>query len=138
MVIPGADSGQKADADEIATRTLAALRRTIPPAIPGIMFLSGGQTEEEATLNLNAINKLARAKNGIPPWSLSFSFGRALQHSVLKMWSKDKSSLPQAQELAALLAKVNSLASIGKYKGPHPSTADQATLRETFRGVYTT
>ena len=136
MVIQGADSSKKAEGEEIAARTLAALKRTVPPAIPGVLFLSGGQTEEEATINLNAINKLARADSNNPPWSLSFSFGRALQHSVLKLWSSDKSKASEAQELASLIAKVNSLASLGQYQGPHPSTADQGTLRETFRGMY--
>ena len=59
------------------------LRRVVPPAIPGIMFLSGGQTEEQATQNLNAMNVLARQTPGLAPWSLSFSFGRALQASLL-------------------------------------------------------
>lgn len=72
--------------------TVAALRRTVPPAVPGIVFLSGGQSEEEATLNLNAMNKLDVLK----PWTLSFSFGRALQQSTIKKWAgkKENSSVP--------------------------------------------
>ncbi|PNH10678.1 Fructose-bisphosphate aldolase B [Tetrabaena socialis] len=112
------------------------VRGVVPPAIPGIMFLSGGQTEEEATRNLNAINLEAQAA-GRCPWALSFSFGRALQASVLKLWSADQSRVAEAQALALELARVNSEASLGRYsggEGAHPSTLSVATLRETFRG----
>merc|ERR1711972_632932 len=78
MVTPGAQSGLKADAETIAATTLAALRRVVPPAVPGIFFLSGGQSEIEATLNLNAMNQ------GPNPWHISFSYARALQNTTLK------------------------------------------------------
>ena len=83
MILPGAQSGTKCSPDEIAFYTVRTLSRTITPAIPGITFLSGGQSEEDASKNLNAINELAPIKH---PWNMSFSFGRALQSTVLKVW----------------------------------------------------
>ena len=83
MILPGAQSGVKCPPDEIAFYTVRTLSRTITPAIPGITFLSGGQSEEDASKNLNAINELAPIKH---PWNMSFSFGRALQSTVLKVW----------------------------------------------------
>jgi len=83
MVTPGASCPKRAGAEEIAWYTVRTLSRSIVPALPGVVFLSGGQSEEEASLNLNAMNKL----QGIPrPWRLTFSYGRALQASVLKAW----------------------------------------------------
>jgi len=88
MVTPGSDA-PKVSAEEIAKFTVRALQRTVPPAVPGIVFLSGGQSEEEATLNLNAMNAL----NTVKPWTLSFSFGRALQATVLKTWAGKKENV---------------------------------------------
>lgn len=86
MTTPGADHA-KSNPDEIAWNTVRTLSRTIMPALPGVVFLSGGQSEEEATLNLNAMNKI----KAIPmPWNLSFSYGRALQSSTLKAWGGKK------------------------------------------------
>ncbi|KAI3428677.1 hypothetical protein D9Q98_007500 [Chlorella vulgaris] len=137
MIIPGADcTGPKADPSEVAQHTLAVMRQCVPAAIPGIMFLSGGQTEEEATINLNRINQEAQQSGGCP-WSLSFSFGRSLQASVLKLWSEDQGEASKARcrEMAAALAHANSRAVLGKFEGPHPSiTSQQGSLRETFRG----
>ena len=97
----------------IAEYTVVALRRTVPPAVPGIVFLSGGQSEEEATLNLDAMNKLDLLK----PWTLSFSFGRALQQSTLKTWAGKKENIAKAQEAFLLRCKANSDATLGKYSG---------------------
>lgn len=97
----------------IAEYTVTALRRTVPPAVPGIVFLSGGQSEEEATFNLNAMNKLEVLK----PWTLSFSFGRALQQSTLKTWGGKKENIGKAQEAFLTRAKANSEASLGNYTG---------------------
>lgn len=85
MVTPGSKNADKAKVtpEEIATRTVVALSRTVVPALVGVTFLSGGQSEEEASLNLNAMNKLAGIRR---PWFLSFSYGRALQASVVKTW----------------------------------------------------
>jgi len=80
MVTPGSEASCKASPEEIAKYTVRTLQRTVPPAVTGIVFLSGGQSEEEAMQNLNAINALDTVK----PWALSFSFGCALQATVLK------------------------------------------------------
>ncbi|KAJ9187092.1 hypothetical protein P3X46_002588 [Hevea brasiliensis] len=112
MVTPGSDS-PKVAADVIAGYTVTALRRTVPPAVPGIVFLSGGQSEEEATQNLNAMNKLPVLK----PWTLSFSFGRALQQSTLKTWAGKKENVEKAQEAFLARCKANSEATLGKYIG---------------------
>ncbi|KAJ6376799.1 hypothetical protein OIU76_025867 [Salix suchowensis] len=112
MVTPGSDS-PKVTAEVIAEFTVTALRRTVPPAVPGIVFLSGGQSEEEATLNLNAMNKLEVLK----PWTLSFSFGRALQKSTLKTWAGKKENVGKAQEVFLVRCRANSDATLGKYAG---------------------
>ncbi|KAJ3681167.1 hypothetical protein LUZ60_015656 [Juncus effusus] len=112
MVTPGSDA-PKVSNETIAKYTITALQRTVPPAVPAIVFLSGGQSEEEATLNLNAMNKF----QGKKPWSLSFSFGRALQQSTLKAWAGKEENVEKAR--AALLArcKANSEATLGSYTG---------------------
>jgi len=116
MVTPGAEwKGTPATSDDIAAATVRVLQRTVPPAVPGIMFLSGGQSEEEASRNLNAMNKLA-AKSRVP-WVLSFSYGRALQASTIKTWKGDKACLVKAQEVFLHRCKSNSLATLGKYVG---------------------
>ncbi|XP_024318015.1 fructose-bisphosphate aldolase 5, cytosolic isoform X2 [Brachypodium distachyon] len=112
MVTPGSDS-PKVGAEVIAEYTVAALRRTVPPAVPGIVFLSGGQSEEEATKNLDAMNKLAVGK----PWTLTFSFGRALQQSTLKKWGGKKENVAAAQATFLARCKGNSEATLGKYAG---------------------
>lgn len=85
MVTPGSNFPEKSKvtAAEIATRTVVALSRTVVPALVGVVFLSGGQSEEEASVQLNAMNSLSNIRR---PWALSFSYGRALQHSCLKAW----------------------------------------------------
>lgn len=112
MVTPGSE-GPKADNLTIARFTVRTLQRTVPPAIPGITFLSGGQSEEEATLNLNAINALDTKK----PWALSFSFGRALQKSTIGAWAGKEENVKKAQEVFLGRAKANGEASLGKYAG---------------------
>merc|ERR1719391_840227 len=84
MVTPGQQCPERATPEQVAEATIKAFSRTIPPAVPGIVFLSGGQSEEEASQNLNAINQYTGAPK---PWRLSFSFGRALQASCLKAWA---------------------------------------------------
>lgn len=83
MITPGASCPKRSNPQEIAWYTVRTLSRTVVPAIPGITFLSGGQSEEEASKNLNAMNAMDTVAK---PWSLTFSFGRALQSSVLKAW----------------------------------------------------
>jgi len=111
MVVPGKDAPKKAAPEEIAEKTLAQLRRTVPVAVPGINFLSGGQTPEEATANLNAINAMA----GNAPWQLSFSYARALQDPVLKTWQGKAENAQAAQRMLYKRAKLNSAARTGSY-----------------------
>ncbi|XP_015706229.1 fructose-bisphosphate aldolase C-like [Coturnix japonica] len=94
MVTAGHSCSKKYSAEEIAMATVTALRRTVPPAVPGITFLSGGQSEEEASVNLNAINRCPLHR----PWALTFSYGRALQASALKAWGGKKENTKAAQE----------------------------------------
>ncbi|KAF3777100.1 Fructose-bisphosphate aldolase cytoplasmic isozyme 1 [Nymphaea thermarum] len=113
MVTSGSDGPKKATPEEVADYTVRALLRTVPAAVPGIMFLSGGQSEEEASVNLNAMNKLDVLK----PWTLSFSFGRALQQSTLKTWKGKEENIKAAQEAFLTRCKANSDATLGKYAG---------------------
>ena len=93
MVTPGKECATRATPEQIAEATVTAFRRTVPAAVPGITFLSGGQTEIEATKNLNAMNKLPQE---LRPWKLSFSFGRALQVRVAISWlQKSKSTFKE-------------------------------------------
>uniref|UniRef100_A0A674HFY5 Fructose-bisphosphate aldolase n=3 Tax=Passeriformes TaxID=9126 RepID=A0A674HFY5_TAEGU len=105
MVTGGHACATKYSPEEIAMATVTALRRTVPPAVPGITFLSGGQSEEEASLNLNAINRCPLPR----PWALTFSYGRALQASALKAWAGKKDNTKVAQEEYVKRALTNSL-----------------------------
>ncbi|KAF3795015.1 putative fructose-bisphosphate aldolase 3 [Nymphaea thermarum] len=116
MVCPGAEQKEKASPETIAKYTLKMLNRRVPPAVPGIMaidniFLSGGQSEVEATLNLNAMNQSPN------PWHVSFSYARALQNSVLKTWKGRPENVVAAQKALLVRAKANSLAQRGLYTG---------------------
>jgi len=110
MMISGNQNSQKATPEEVAEQTIKVLRRTVPAAVPSINFLSGGQTPEEATSNLNAMNQL-----GQNPWELSFSYGRALQEPALLAWSGDASNAQKTQAALYLRAKLNGAARYGKY-----------------------
>ena len=110
MVVPGRDHTRKAAPDEVATYTIRTLRRTVPAAVPGIFFLSGGQTPIEATANLDAINRI-----GAQPWQLSFSYGRALQDPALKAWRGQADNRQQTQKALFERARLNSAAREGKY-----------------------
>ncbi|GJM92150.1 hypothetical protein PR202_ga08585 [Eleusine coracana subsp. coracana] len=112
MVTPGSDS-KKVAPEVIAEYTVRVLQRTVPAAVPAIVFLSGGQSEEEATLNLNAMNKLNTKK----PWALSFSFGRALQASTLKAWAGKVENVEHARAVFLARCKANSEATLGTYQG---------------------
>jgi len=115
MVTPGFSSAEykTTTPERIAHATVTVLQRTVPPALPGVTFLSGGQGEEEATLNLNAINAMDAKK----PWSLSFSYGRALQASCLDAWKGEKANVEAAQKAFIVRAKANAEAQLGQYKG---------------------
>lgn len=111
MVTPGNVSG-KVTPEQVAERTLSTLRRTVPAAVPSINFLSGGQTPEEATANLNALNQLRDRA----PWQLSFSFARALQEPALKAWSGNAENVPAAQAVFLKRARLNQQAMLGEYR----------------------
>ena len=113
MVVSGKDAAERADAHEVATRTLDCLMRAVPPAVPGVVFLSGGQTDDEATENLDAINRSAEYINA--PWELSFSYGRALQAAPLKAWGGDSANNEAAQQEYYRRAMLTSAARQGKY-----------------------
>lgn len=111
MVCPGQDCPRKYTPQEIALATVQVLRRTVPAAVPGITFLSGGQSEEEATVHLNEINRVALNR----PWALTFSYGRALQHTVLKTWMGRETAVAEAQRALLVRARANSQAATGSY-----------------------
>nr|CAD7427475.1 unnamed protein product [Timema monikensis] len=111
MVTAGQSCPTKFSAQDIAKATVTALNRTVPAAVAGVTFLSGGQSEEEASVNLDAINKF----NGKKPWPLTFSYGRALQASVLKAWGGKPENVKAAQEELLKRAKANGQAALGKY-----------------------
>jgi fructose-bisphosphate aldolase class I len=110
MMISGNQNPQKASLEEVAEQTIRVLRRTVPAAVPSINFLSGGQTPEEATANLNAMNQL-----GQQPWELSFSYGRALQEPALKAWKGDASNAQKTQSALYQRARLNGAARYGEY-----------------------
>jgi fructose-bisphosphate aldolase class I len=112
MVLAGHKAARQADIEEVARRTVETLRATVPAAVPGIAFLSGGQTDEEATAHLSAMNRL----DGLP-WKVTFSYGRALQNAALRLWSGRAENIELAQAAFAHRARMNSLASLGKWQG---------------------
>jgi len=111
MVTPGVRSRDRASVEEVAQRTVETLRQFVPAAVPGIAFLSGGQSDEEATAHLSAMNQIPNL-----PWALTFSYGRALQTSALVTWSGEEANVPAAQKAFTHRAHMNSLAALGQYK----------------------
>jgi fructose-bisphosphate aldolase, class I len=111
MVVPGKKSAKKASVEEVAEKTVRLLKSCVPGAVPGIAFLSGGQSDEEATAHLDAMNKI-----GNLPWKLTFSYGRALQHSPQKAWSGKTENVAAAQRAFLHRARMNGLASLGQWK----------------------
>ena len=113
MVVPGAESGQATTPLQVASATLTTLGRTIPAALPGVTFLSGGLSEVQASQYLNAMNT---GETGLPkPWSLTFSYARALQSSALKAWGGKPENVENARKVFLHRAKMNSLAQVGQY-----------------------
>lgn len=112
MVISGKKCAKQAPVDEVAMRTVRTLKRTVPAAVAGIVFLSGGQSDEVATAHLNSMNQQFK---GNLPWPLSFSYGRALQQPALKAWKGSAANVAAAQAALAHRAKMNGLASLGRY-----------------------
>ena len=110
MVVSGYDSADQADVETVADETIRALANTVPAAVPGVVFLSGGMSDEDATARLNAMNK-----RGPHPWELSFSYGRALQAPALKAWQGETANVEAAQQAFYRRAKFNSAARSGSY-----------------------
>ena len=110
MVIPGKDCKKQTGVEEVARKTIKCLKSSVPRAVTGIVFLSGGQKDEVATIHLNAMNKI-----GHLPWNLSFSYGRALQQPALHTWAGKESNVEKAQRALLHRAKMNSFATNGRY-----------------------
>src|SRR6478672_7346319 len=110
MVVPGKKSAKKASIQEVAEKTVKLLKACVPGAVPGIAFLSGGQSDEEATAHLDAMNKI-----GGLPWALTFSYGRALQHAVQTTWRGKVENVAAAQRAFSHRAKMNGLAALGQW-----------------------
>ncbi len=111
MVISGKKAASRAAPDQVAQATVRCLKRHVPPAVPGIAFLSGGQSPEEATLHLSLMNQM-----GPLPWSLTFSYGRALQDTALKGWGGSPAGFAAGQKELAKRARLNGLATLGRYR----------------------
>ena len=111
MVVPGKKSQKRASVEQVAEMTVRVLRACVPAAVPGIAFLSGGQSDEEATAHLDAINKL-----GGLPWRVTFSYGRALQAAPQKAWSGKSENVAAAQRAFNHRARMNGLATLGEWK----------------------
>lgn len=113
MVVSGKDCPEQASVEDVAELTLRCLKSAVPATVPGIVFLSGGQSDQAATAHLNAMNQL-----GPKPWPLSFSYGRAMQSAALTLWSKDMAgNFAAAQQTVYARAKDNGLAALGRWKG---------------------
>ena len=112
MVIAGSDCSEQAEVEEVAAATVRCLKATVPALLPGIVFLSGGQSDERATAHLDAINRM-----GPHPWPLSFSYGRAMQQAALHLWAKDiKGNFAAAQKLVTQRARENGQAALGQWR----------------------
>jgi fructose-bisphosphate aldolase class I len=111
MAISGKKAAKRASVQEVAEKTIRMLKNTTPSAVPGIAFLSGGQSDEEATAHLDAMNKI-----GNLPWALTFSYGRALQHAPQTTWAGKSENVAAAQRAFTHRAKMNGLAALGQWK----------------------
>ena len=130
MVLSGKDASKRAGPDQVAEMTLRCLMNTVPAAVPGVVFLSGGQPDYEATVNLDAINRHAVSFGA--PWELSFSYGRGLQAAPLKAWGGEAENIPSAQAAYYHRAKVTSAARRGAY------TADMEEMAHKGQRVHAT
>jgi len=112
MVVSGKDCPDRADVEEVAESTILCLKSAVPAVLPGIVFLSGGQSDEDATAHLNAMNQM-----GPHPWPLSFSYGRAMQSAALQLWAKDMAgNFAAAQKIVVERARDNGQAALGQWK----------------------
>ncbi|HEY0338518.1 MAG TPA: class I fructose-bisphosphate aldolase, partial [Burkholderiales bacterium] len=123
MVIAGSECRQQANVDDVAERTIRTLKRTVPGAVAGIVFLSGGQSDELATAHLNAMNRKFAGKL---PWPVSFSYGRALQQPSLKAWKGNAANVAAGQAALLHRSRMNSLATYGKYSDKEEKQAKAA------------
>ncbi|MEC7747046.1 MAG: class I fructose-bisphosphate aldolase, partial [Candidatus Neomarinimicrobiota bacterium] len=112
MVLSGYECSEKASVEDVAELTVTVLKRCVPSAVPGIAFLSGGQSDEDATAHLNAMNQILGENS---PWNLTYSYGRALQAPALKAWGGKEEHVSSAQGAFYKRAKLNSLATKGEY-----------------------
>jgi len=127
MTVSGVDCPNKPNPAEVAAMTVQTLQRTIPPAMPGVTFLSGGISEEDASIYLNEINKIDR----LGPWALTFSFSRAMQSSCIKIWAGKPENKAAAQAQLLARAQANSEASKGEYKaGSQPSIEESLYVKD--------
>jgi len=111
MVISGSEANNRAGIEEVARETLRCLLSTVPPAVPGIAFLSGGQSDEEATMHLNAMHHA-----GVQlPWAVTFSYGRALQAAAMTNWAGQSANIDSARAIAFHRARMNGVAALGEY-----------------------
>ncbi|KAF4682065.1 hypothetical protein FOZ60_011195 [Perkinsus olseni] len=129
MVTAGVDCPERPTAQKIAELTVRTLARTVPPALVGVTFLSGGQSEEDASVNLSAMNQLPKERR---PWALTFSYGRALQASAIKTWSGKEENTKAAQEAFLVRAKANSEAQLGKYQGSGDESAKKSLYVKNY------
>lgn len=113
MVLSGKDCPTQAGAEEVARETIRCLKENVPANLTGIVFLSGGQSDEKATIHLDAMNKIGA---GSLSWPLSFSYGRAIQSAALQIWAKDHTAVDYAQKAVVMRSKLNALAAQGKYE----------------------
>merc|ERR1712032_1767638 len=121
--VSGVECENKPTPDEVAAKTVETLESCIPPAMPGVTFLSGGISEEDASIYLNEINKIQRKG----PWAMTFSFSRAMQSSCIKKWAGKKENKEEAQKQLLARAQANAEASKGEYT-PGSQPSDEASL----------
>ena len=132
MITAGQGSAKQAPVEEVAEATLRVLTRHVPPAVPGVVFLSGGQDHVLATEHLNAINRL----DGPKPWALSFSYGRALQDEALEVWRGQRERVPAAQQVFHHRAWCDSAAALGRYSGDMEGEAGFAPPDSTLHAPH--
>jgi len=129
LIGPGSTCPVQVSPEQIAHATITVFQRTVPVAVPSVNFLSGGLSEENASVYLNALNALKGVKK---PWNLSFSYGRALQASTLKAWSGKKENVAQAQQALLVRAKANSEATLGTYAGSNDEGAKESLFVSNY------
>jgi len=123
MTVSGVEAEVKPTPEEVAAMTVQTLQRCVPAAMPGVTFLSGGISEEDASIYLNEINKIKR----VGPWALTFSFSRAMQSSCIKKWNGKSENIEEAQKQLLARARANSEASKGEYT-PGSQPSDETSL----------